>query len=175
MNVGRHSYGLKHATIVFKDAATLNVGNFCSFAPMVRIFLGGNHIVDWVSTFPFGHRDPFHEGGKGHPATKGDINIGNDVWVGAYATIMSGVTIGDGAVIAANAHVVKDVEPYEIVGGNPAKHIRYRFEPEVIRVLQKLKWWDLPDDEIRKIAPILTAKPDLKTLWELHDRYKHQA
>jgi acetyltransferase-like isoleucine patch superfamily enzyme len=175
MNVGRHTYGVKHGLIVFKDAAELTIGSFCSFAPQFRIFLGGNHRIDWVTTFPFGHRDPFNDGGEGHPTTNGDVTIGNDVWVGAYASIMSGVTIGDGAVIAANAHVVKDVEPYEIVGGNPARHIRFRFEPDVINVLQRLKWWELPDEEIHKIIPILTAKPDIKKLWELHDRYKHSS
>ena len=177
MNVGKHTYGLKNATIAFKNA-TLNVGSFCSFAPGVKLFLGGNHRTDWVSTFPFGHTSENTFGKEqieGHPSTNGNINIGNDVWIGAYATIMSGVTIGNGAVIAANSHVVKDVAPYSIVGGNPAKHLRYRFEPEVILVLMRLKWWDWSDEEIKKIIPILQSKPDIKKLWELHDWHKHSS
>lgn len=174
MIVGEHTYGLKHATIVFKDAASLIVGKYCSFAPMVKLFLGGNHRTDWITTYPFGHVETDTFGSNkhnGHPSTRGDIVIGNDVWVGAYATIMSGVTIGDGAVIAANAHIVKDVAPYEVVGGNPARHIRYRFEPEIIYGLMGLSWWNLPDDVVKSIIPVLQNKPDIETLRELMDRY----
>jgi virginiamycin A acetyltransferase len=78
--------------------------------------------------------------GYGHPGTKGNVIIGNDVWIGSNVTIMSGVTIGDGAVIANNSHVVKNVEPYTLVGGNPAKLIKYRFSKEQIEKLLKIKW-----------------------------------
>lgn len=84
--------------------------------------MGGNHRTDWLTTYPFGHihKDIFTNfSGVGHPATKGSVVIGNDVWIGTNVTIMSGVSIGDGAVIANNSHVVKDVLPYSIVGGNP--------------------------------------------------------
>jgi virginiamycin A acetyltransferase len=91
----------------------------------------------------------------GHPSTKGDVIIGNDVWIGANVTIMSGVTIGDGAVIANNSHVVKNVEPYSLVGGNPAKLIKYRFTPEQIEKLLKIKWWYWDDKKINKFTPLL--------------------
>jgi len=87
--------------------------------------------------------------------TKGDVIIGNDVWVASYTTIMSGVTIGDGAVIANNSHVVKNVEPYSLVGGNPAKFIKYRFTEEQIKKLLEIKWWDWTDEKINAFAPLL--------------------
>jgi acetyltransferase-like isoleucine patch superfamily enzyme len=150
MSYGKYTYGSPtiHWT---NDTAKLIVGNFCSIATNVNIYLGGNHRTDWVTTYPFGH---IHQNifngfnGAGHPSTKGDVIIGNDVWIGHSATIMSGVTVGSGAVIAANSHVVKDVEPYSIVGGNPAKHIRYRFTSTQIKRLLELQWWDWPIEKI---------------------------
>ena len=94
---------------------------------------------------------------------KGDIVIGNDVWIGYEAVIMAGVHIGDGAVIAARAVVAKDVPPYTIVGGTPAKEIRKRFEADVIERLSMLKWWDWPIDKIRRCLPYMT-KGDLDGL-----------
>ena len=91
----------------------------------------------------------------GHPSTKGDVIIGNDVWIGADVTIMSGVTIGDGAVIANNSHVVKDVEAYSLVGGNPARLIKRRFTQEQINKLLQIKWWYWEDDKINKFTPLL--------------------
>ena len=133
------------------DNTSLIIGNFCSIAIGCNIYLGGNHRCDWVTTFPFGH---IHKNvftgfdGKGHPHTKGDVIIGNDVWIGANVTIMSGVTNGDGAVIANNSHVVKDVEPYSMVGGNPAKMIKKRFSDEQIKKLLEIKWWNWNDKDI---------------------------
>ena len=86
---------------------------------------------------------------SGHPATKGNVIIGNDVWIGYKATIMSGVTIGDGAVIGACSVVTKDVKPYEIVAGNPAKVIRKRFSDEIIIQLLKIAWWNWPIEKIK--------------------------
>jgi virginiamycin A acetyltransferase len=114
--------------------------------------------MDRVTTYPFGHiNQNIYNGfdGKGHPSTKGDVTIGNDVWIGANVTVMSGINIGDGAVIANNSHVVKNVEPYSIVGGNPAKFIKYRFTPEQIEKLLEIKWWNWDDEKINKYAPLL--------------------
>ncbi|MGL9729055.1 virginiamycin A acetyltransferase [Enterococcus sp. DIV0756] len=86
---------------------------------------------------------------------KGDIIIGNDVWIGYEATILSGVTIGDGAIIGAKAVVTKDVPAYSVVGGVPAKKIKHRFDSETIQKLQQLKWWDWPDEKIRQAIPYL--------------------
>jgi acetyltransferase-like isoleucine patch superfamily enzyme len=151
--VGRKTYTNNLKVIEHPDSK-LTIGSFTSIAPDVRIFLGDEHRTDLVSTYPFGK-----------PTTKGNVTIGNDVWIGYGATIMSGVIIGDGAVIAARSHVVKSVHPYEVVGGNPARHIKFRFDEETIALLLELKWWDMPD--ISVIEPMLTNKPDKQVLREV--------
>lgn len=156
MSFGKYTYGCP--SIRFLDEAKLVVGNFSSIACNVKIYLGGNHRTDWVTTYPFGHihTSIFNKfDGVGHPSTKGDVIIGNDVWIGENVTIMSGVTIGDGVVIANNSHVVKDVEPYSLVGGNPAKLIKYRFSQEQIEKLLEIKWWYWDDEKINKFTPLL--------------------
>jgi acetyltransferase-like isoleucine patch superfamily enzyme len=173
---GRFVYGIQCLTIrEWGEGASFRMGSFCSIAPNITVFLGGNHRTDWITTFPFGHVYPEQLGGthiQGHPTSKGDIVVGNDVWIGFNSTIMSGVTIGNGAVISANATVVKDVEPYAIVGGNPAKHIKFRFEPEIRELLEQLRWWDLPVEEIRVIAEKLSTQPTVELLQALIDTYK---
>lgn len=157
MSYGKYTYG-KPNVLSWGEGAKLTVGSFCSIAANVNIYLGGNHRVDWVTTYPFGHihRDTFNTfNGKGHPASKGDVIIGNDVWIGSNVTIMSGVTVGDGAVIANNSHVVKNVDPYSLVGGNPAKLIRYRFTQEQIDQLLKIKWWEWKDSKINSYTSLL--------------------
>lgn len=157
MSFGKYTYG-KPQIFWANDNAKLVVGNFCSIAENVTIYLGGNHRTDWVTTYPFGHinQNVFNNfNGYGHPSTKGDIIIGNDVWIGKNVTIMSGTTIGDGAVIANNSHVVKNVEPYSIVGGNPAKIIKYRFNKDQIEKLLKIEWWYWDDEKINKYVPLL--------------------
>ncbi len=161
--VGRFSYG--HTGITLREhgeGAALRIGSFCSIAAGLTVFLGGNHRPDWVSTFPFGHiyqdklKTPRF---PGHPASKGDVIIGNDVWIGQGVTITSGIRIADGAVVAATSTVTKDIGPYEIWGGNPAKFIRKRFDDEVIDALLELRWWDLPVETIERLAPLLSAAP----------------
>jgi chloramphenicol O-acetyltransferase type B len=159
LNVGRHTYG--HESIEIRhwgEQATLTIGSFCSIADRVMVYLGGNHRIDWVTTYPFpafADRWESARGIEGHPATKGDVTIGNDVWVGSGATIMSGVTVGDGAAIAAGSVVTKDVEPYAIVGGNPAGLIRHRFAPEVVELLLGIAWWEWSDERIDAAIPLL--------------------
>jgi acetyltransferase-like isoleucine patch superfamily enzyme len=159
MSYGRGTYGNTNIhTHSWGEGSQLIVGNFCSIAANVNIYLGGNHRTDWVTTFPFGHihHQTFNKfNGFGHPATKGDVIIGNDVWIGSNTTIMSGVTVGDGAVIANNSHIVKNVEPYSLVGGNPAKLIKYRFTPEQIEKLLQIKWWYWDDEKINEYTPLL--------------------
>lgn len=129
------------------------VGKFCSISDNVTIFLGGNHRSDWITTYPFpAFNDTFPEAKNitGCVATNGNVIIGNDVWIGSHATILSGVTIGDGAIIGAYSLVTKSVPPYAIMGGNPAKIIRYRFDPSIIQLLLKIKWWDWTIEKIKK-------------------------
>jgi len=162
MSFGKYTYGVPKI-LWENDNATLVVGNFCSIAANVTIYLGGNHRSDWVTTYPFGHihQNIFNQfNGIGHPSTKGDVIIGNDVWIGGNATIMSGITIGDGSIIANNSHVVKNVEPYTIVGGNPAKLIRYRFSEQQIEKLLEIKWWNWDDEKINKFSPLLCNNID---------------
>ena len=162
MSIGKYTYGTHNLNIHYSNSsAKLTIGNFCSIAGNINVYLGGNHRTDWVTTYPFGHINNHifnNFNGEGHPATKGDVIIGNDVWIGQNVTIMSGVTIGDGAVIANNSHVVKNVEPYSIVGGNPAKFIKYRFTSEQIQKLLEIKWWNWDDEKINKFTPLLCNK-----------------
>lgn len=130
----------------------LIIGKFCMIASDVTFIMNGaNHVSDAVSAYPFA---AFGQGwehamdGKTYPH-KGDTVIGNDVWLGYKSVIMSGVNIGDGAIVAAYSVVTKDVPPYAIVGGNPARIIRKRFSEEQIEQLLALKWWDW---EIEKIT-----------------------
>lgn len=162
----KYSYGLENIKVRdWGEGADVKVGSFCSIADNVTIFIGGNHRTDWITTYPFGHINqnvfPWH--GKGHPATKGDVVIGNDVWIGSGSTILSGIRIGDGAVIAANSVVVKDIPEYAIVGGNPAKVLKMRFSRKQIDKLLQNPWWELPDSRINDLIPLLCSN-DIEAL-----------
>lgn len=171
LNVGVHTYGKDNLQVLFRDSGEkVQIGKFCSLAKDITIFLGGGHRHDWITTYPFGHvgLDVFGgEQSEGHPSSKGSVLIGNDVWIGQGVTIMSGVRIGDGAVIAANSHVVTDIPPYGIAGGNPARLIRMRFESSVIVRLLEIKWWDFPDSEINSIKTTISQIPHENVLIEL--------
>lgn len=137
----------------------LIIGKFCSIAAEVTFIMnGGNHLTESVSSFPFAiFGDDWSKAmdGKSYPS-KGDTHVGNDVWIGYNATIMPGITIGDGAIIAANATVVKNVDPYTIVGGNPAKVIKQRFSDAKISALLESKWWNWEIEKITKNLSWLT-------------------
>ena len=152
--IGRASYG-NPQIFSWGETSTLRIGSFCSIAEGVKIFLGGEHRIDWITTFPF---NILWKAGKrisGHPTTKGDIVIGNDVWIGREALILSGVTIADGAVVGARAVVTKNVSPYSIAVGNPARVINKRFADQYIEELLNIKWWDWEDSRIEKALPLL--------------------
>lgn len=147
--IGAYTYG--NPKVVSRgEGASLRIGKYCSIATGVTVFLGSEHRVDWVSTYPFPYL--WKEAGsiQGHPATKGGVVIGNDVWIGYGTTNLSGVTIGDGAAIGACSLVIKDIPPYAIAAGNPVQIIRYRFDEETIKTLLRIRWWDWPDQPIRR-------------------------
>jgi virginiamycin A acetyltransferase len=137
----------------------LIIGKFCAIASNVKFIMNGaNHPLNYFTTYPFAI---FGEGWENtmsvEGTSKGDTIIGNDVWLGYNALILPGVKIGDGAIIGANSVVTKDVEPYTIVGGNPAKLIRKRFTDDVINLLLKLKWWDWSIEKITENIPLLAS------------------
>lgn len=140
----------------------LIIGKFCSIACGAKfIFTSANHTMASLSTYPF----PLFFEEWDTPISevrtswdnKGDIVIGNDVWIGYEAVIMSGVHIGDGAIIGTRAVVTKDIEPYTIVGGLPAKPIRKRYSQDTILKLEKLRWWDLPYEQIKLLLPAVKS------------------
>jgi chloramphenicol O-acetyltransferase type B len=168
LTMGRGSYGDPKIDY-FEDGTKARIGSFCAIAGGVSLMLGGNHRTDWVSTYPV--RIKYLLPGAftdGHPASKGDIEIGNDVWIGRDAHIMSGVTIGDGAVIAAFSVVTHDVDPYVIVAGSPARPIRTRFSPEIVDALLRIAWWDWPDEQIVERVAALCS-PDIEAFVEQFD------
>ena len=134
------------------DKSTASIGRFCSIAMNARISLN-NHPLDRVSTHPFTYHKKYgfvSETEKIAGINDKKTSIGNDVWIGANVTILAGVTIGDGAVLGANSLVTKDVEPYSIVNGTPATHVRFRFDEATVKKLLQSKWWDWEDDKIKK-------------------------
>jgi acetyltransferase-like isoleucine patch superfamily enzyme len=172
VKVGKFTYGTEWVNILKWSDSDLHVeiGRFCSISYGLRIFTGGNHRKDWITTYPFGHVPPTSEfilPVKGHPQCNLPVIIENDVWIGRDVTLMSGVTIGNGAVIAANSHVVRSIPPYAIAGGNPAKIIGYRFDDGLISKLLELQWWNLPDEKIYQSVNILCAPPTEQSIREL--------
>jgi len=154
---GSYTYSSDSVNVLFHESASITIGKFCSIASGVTIYLGGNHRTDWISTFPFTEKFPESPYIPDYATTKGDVVIGNDVWIGNNVTIMSGVTIGDGAAVGAMSVVGSDVAPYSIVCGNPARHKRFRFDEETVKMLLDLKWWDWDEEKIRGAIPFLMS------------------
>ena len=137
----------------------LIIGKFCQIAAGVNFVMNGaNHQMNAAATYPFYIFEGWDQ--KAPPLSelplKGDTVIGNDVWIGQNATLLPGVHIGDGAIIGMDSVVAKDIAPYSVAVGNPAKEIRKRFDDELIQLMLKLKWWDMEIDAINKLIPVLT-------------------
>lgn len=154
--IGEYTYGYPRI-FTFQLDNKVQIGKFCSIAEEVKIFLGGNHNMKAPTTYSLRY---FLGGHSEKSLTKGDVIIGNDVWIGYDAMILSGVKIGDGAVIGAKAVVAKDVAPYSIVVGNPAREVGKRFDDKTIKKLLRIKWWDWPIDKIRENASLLEGDID---------------
>lgn len=132
-----------------ESPSVVHIGKYCSISMNVKIMMGADHNIDFVTTFPFWIR---HKALFSTPSdvktSKGNVIIGNDVWIGRDVLIRNGVYIGDGAVIGACSLVTQDVKPYEVVGGVPAKHIKFRFSEEQISALLDISWWNWPLEKI---------------------------
>ncbi|PTW48410.1 type B chloramphenicol O-acetyltransferase [Rhodovulum kholense] len=187
IKVGKHSYysGYYHGHS-FDDCARyllpdegvdrLLIGSFCSIGTGAAFIMAGNqgHRSDWISTFPFYWMPEVEAfgGARNGYRPSGDTVIGNDVWIGAEAVVLPGLTIGDGAVIGTRAVVTRDVAPYAVVAGNPARTLRKRFEDRIVGLLQEMRWWDWSEDQLRDAMPMLTSG-DVEGLylhWQAHIR-----
>lgn len=171
--VGRGTYG-QPFILHWGEPTTLKVGCFCSIAGGVKIILGGNHRTDWITTYPFSsfRQSAMHI--KGHPSSRGDVTIGNDVWIGEGAVIMSGVNIGNGAAIGASAVVTRYVPPYSIVAGNPANVIRILFRADEIAILNSLEWWNWDDSKLDAAMPFL-LNTDISAFQAFSSEYDRSA
>lgn len=179
--VGRYSYysGYYHghsfddcARYLLPDegADRLVIGSFCSIGSSAAFIMAGNqgHRNEWISTFPFFWMPevPEFAGSENGYLPSGDTVIGNDVWIGSEVVVMPGIKVGHGAVLGTRALVTRDVEPYTIVGGNPAKPIRKRFDNRQIEMLLEMQWWDWPDAELQAAMPLMTSG-DVEALYRL--------
>jgi acetyltransferase-like isoleucine patch superfamily enzyme len=133
--VGKKTYGVLHITDFSPLNVKLRIGSYCSLSSGVQFLLGGEHQIDSISTYPFKVK---RFGYEKEADSKGDIVVGDDVWIGTNAIICSGVKIGQGAIVAAGAVVTKDVPPYGVVGGNPAKIIKYRFDEPIRKKMSEI-------------------------------------
>lgn len=158
---GRGTYG-DPVQIRYGGDRHVYIGNYCSFGAGVVILPGGEHHLDWVANFPAVIRLDVPGGTRRQRmgTSKGDVRIGSDVWVGRETLILSGVTIGHGAVIGARSVVARDVPSYAIWAGNPARQIRWRFDEPTREALLAVAWWDWPEERIRRYA-LLLNQPDV--------------
>lgn len=149
VRVGRYPHGVHSSCFLFvTDESPVTIGSFCALATGVLFICQANHPTETASNFGLQDQILQTKSTMGYLQTKGPIVVGNDVWIATRAIIMSGVTIGDGAVIAAGSVVTRDVPPYAIVGGNPAKIIKYRFSEDTIAAMRQIRWWDWPIERI---------------------------
>ena len=158
-SIGAYSYGRPKVRFPNSGRA-LTIGRYCSIADGVEILLGGDHRLDWITTYPFaamGGLWPDADAPRDYHASRGDVVIGHDVWLGSGCMILSGVSVGHGAVVAARAVVTRDVPPYAVVAGNPARIVRRRFDEATVAALLEAAWWDLPHAAVRDLVPLLSS------------------
>lgn len=161
VSIGEHTYGVPcFSWLASNPQVRIIIGKYCSFAPHCEFIMGGNHRADWISTYPFPALTPAWPEAANIPdaqLTKGNTVVGNDVAVGKESIILSGVTIGDGAIIGACSVVTKDIPPYTIAAGNPARIVSQRFDDATVEALLAIRWWDWPDDIVRANVHVLCS------------------
>jgi len=168
ISAGRFTYFDRAPEVLaWSGEARVMLGQWCSVARGVRFLLSADHRTEWVTTYPPPREWVTPEVFGRHPRTKGDILVGNDVWISAYASLFSGITVGDGAVVAGGAVVVKDVPPYAIVAGNPARVIKRRFSECQVAELLAIRWWDWPVEKVQANANLIWSD-DLTRFIETH-------
>lgn len=171
-SVGSYTYGAEHLRVLrwdgpFNAHCQVRIGKFCSLADGVEILTNGNHHYDRVSTFPFAELGWIPLNSETVSAYgNGAVTIENDVWIGRNVKIVGSLRIGNGAIIAANSVVVKDVDDYAVVGGNPARLIRYRFEEATRKKLLEIQWWNWEETKIKAILPYLLRRDNCASFLE---------
>lgn len=161
LTMGDYSYYAPSVHVFAGDTSVVRVGKFSSIAADSHFFVGGAHRTDWVTSY--GLRAVFDLPGKyedGTPASRGDIEVGHDCWIALESVVLSGITIGTGAVVATRSVVTKDVRPYAMVAGNPAREVARRFPDHQVDALLRIAWWDWPIDQILEHVAELSS-PDL--------------
>lgn len=173
LSIGERTYGTP-SIIMGRTGAKITIGNYCSIANDAQINIYPEHRMDWITTYPFVRLknewpSVAHMSILESVPFRGNITIGNDVWIGSSALILGGATIGDGAVIGAHAVVAKDVAPYSVVVGNPAREIRKRYSNDDIALLLEMRWWNWPEDKIMEYLPIICSgdENNVKNLYNM--------
>jgi len=174
---GKWSYG-NPKIYRWSNSSKIHIGNFCSMGPEVSIYVDPDHRLDNITTSPLSEKnffDKFTKASNDYVFERGDLNIGHDVWIGGHVVIFSGINIGTGAIIGAGSVIRKNVDPYSIVYGNPAKEIGKRFNDNLIAKLLKSQWWNLNDNAINEISNDLLsddAEALLKKIEKLKNEHK---
>jgi acetyltransferase-like isoleucine patch superfamily enzyme len=160
VTLGRHTWArpMVHYYEGQEIISRLRIGSFCSIANNSVFIIGSEHPMQRITTYPLRHFNRGMEGWPDGPYSKGDVVVGNDVWVGGHAIVLSGVEVGHGAVIGAGAVVASDVRPYAIVVGNPAREVRRRFSDPQVDALLRIRWWDWPEEKILANADLLCSE-----------------
>ncbi|MDN3439757.1 CatB-related O-acetyltransferase [Planococcus sp. APC 3900] len=169
VNVGKYSYGPLNVFTWGDANEKLEIGSFVSISSGVKFLLGGNHEINNFSTFPF---KVMILKEKQEAWTKGAIVVEDDVWIGMDAMILSGVKIGKGAIIAANSVVTKDILPYSVVAGNPAKHLKFRFNKDILEELENIDISLLDEKFVEENIELLYRKCDLEVIQEIKSALK---
>lgn len=167
--MGRHSYLAPTTHIYHDEECCVRIGNFTSIALDVECIPAGRHHLEWVTSFPIRRIFNLPNAQNDDVPSKGDIIIGNDVWIGRGAKIVGPVNIGDGAVIGAYSVVAKDIPPYAIVVGSPATIKKFRFDKEIYEKLLEIRWWDWEDDLIISRLDDINS-PDIQSFINKYER-----